>query len=342
MRSGDPLISVIMPSYNCGKYIAEAITSVLNQTYQNWELLICDDGSTDDSIPIAKLFASSHERIKTFSNDRNRGAAFAKNLLIGKSNGEFIALMDADDVCDENRLLEQLHFIRENNLDACGTDYYTIDPCGRTLEKHINFKSYEEILWSAFHNFSFCNASLLIRKESLLQAQCYEEELKTEAEDIDMIFRFILLGGKIQTLNRFYYKYRQHDGNTSQRNRIRQKNNSYNVTKALISKVMGEECGDDFARFMKYFHRPDFRYEKDCALLFQKLLRLVSAVETNVLGHTFTNTPVKRDIAKKLMFLSLNQIRHDKRKCLLLFLRSVWFFPGILILTLRNKWKAAL
>ena len=342
MPSDSPLISVLMPAFNCGRFIEQAIESIVRQSYLNWELLICDDGSSDESTEIMKKFVLTDKRIRFFVNSENCGAAYTKNFLLGQSKGEFIALMDADDLCSKDRLLHQLIFVKENGLDACGTHHCTIDESGQILEQHLNFCSYQRILWSAFNNFSFCNASLFIKKECLLKIGGYKESLKTEAEDIDMLFRFLLCRYKIQTMDKMYYMYRQHPESASQRRATQQKANSYSITKCLLSEILDVECSDDFVRFMKYFHRPDFTHQGNCMLHFNTLRAIVNQVEYRILGGRFNDAFVKQDIARKLLFLSLNHRRENRINAFVLLVRSVFFFPRIVCLTLRDKWRVAL
>lgn len=94
-----PLVSVIMPAYNAEKYIEEAVSSVLSQTYKNWELLILDDCSSDCTAEIAEYFASLDTRIRLLRNPQNMGVAKTRNRGFDIAKGEWIALLDSDDVC---------------------------------------------------------------------------------------------------------------------------------------------------------------------------------------------------------------------------------------------------
>ena len=116
-----PLISVIMPVYNGDKYIAEAIDSILSQTWKNLELVICDDCSSDDSLAIARSYSANDQRVKLIRNIENKGIADTLNLLIAETSGEFIARMDADDACTPDRLEKQYHYMQTHNLDVCGS-----------------------------------------------------------------------------------------------------------------------------------------------------------------------------------------------------------------------------
>lgn len=107
-----PRVSVIMPSYNKEKYIARSITSILNQTYRDFELLIIDDASTDGSVEIIRSF--DDERIRFYQNEENVGMAANRNIGIEKAEGEFIALLDADDISTVDRLEKEVQFLDDN------------------------------------------------------------------------------------------------------------------------------------------------------------------------------------------------------------------------------------
>ncbi len=114
-----PLISIIMPAYNCEKTIAASLLSVVNQIYSNWELIIIDDGSTEDLSKEIELFKDP--RIQVVRPSRNGGVANALNLGLDLAVGRYIARMDADDYMEEWRLGEQLRFLLLEGLDFCGT-----------------------------------------------------------------------------------------------------------------------------------------------------------------------------------------------------------------------------
>lgn len=117
----DNLISIIMPSYNASKYITDSIKSVQNQTYENWELVIVDDCSKDNTLEIIKSF--NDKRIKLFVNEVNSGAAISRNRALREANGRWIAFLDSDDLWVPEKLEEQLTYMRENNYAFTYTDY---------------------------------------------------------------------------------------------------------------------------------------------------------------------------------------------------------------------------
>lgn len=122
------LVSVIMPSYNTGKFIAESINSVLSQTYNNLELIIVDDCSTDNTDEVVKSF--DDKRIRYFKNEKNSGAAVSRNRALREAKGKWIAFLDSDDLWIEDKLEKQIKFMSENNYHFSYTNYEEIDESG--------------------------------------------------------------------------------------------------------------------------------------------------------------------------------------------------------------------
>lgn len=121
------LVSVIMPNYNCGNFIEETVLSVINQTYKNWELLIVDDCSTDNSVEIIKKLQATDERIKLFINEKNSGAAASRNKALMEATGRWIAFLDSDDVWTPDKLEKQIAFMLDNDCKFSYTAYEHID-----------------------------------------------------------------------------------------------------------------------------------------------------------------------------------------------------------------------
>ncbi|MEL4429147.1 glycosyltransferase family 2 protein [Shewanella mangrovisoli] len=111
-----PLVSIIMPSYNSAKTIAESIDSVISQTYQNWELLITDDVSFDNTRDIVRSYCAKDNRIKLFELDINSGAGASRNNSIENSKGIYIAFLDSDDLWFSDKLSTQISFMKLNNV----------------------------------------------------------------------------------------------------------------------------------------------------------------------------------------------------------------------------------
>lgn len=130
-------ISIITPVYNCEKLIEKTIECVLNQTYKNWEWLLVDDCSPDDSAIIIKKYAKNDNRIKYFKLSENSGAAVTRNKALAESTGRFVAYLDADDLWKNDKLEKQVKFMLENQYSFTCTDYEKITETGNSLNKII-------------------------------------------------------------------------------------------------------------------------------------------------------------------------------------------------------------
>ena len=119
------LVSVIMPSWNTAKFIAESIQSVLAQTYTNWELLIVDDCSSDNADEVVASFPD--DRIRYFKNEKNMGAALTRNRAIREARGEWIAFLDSDDLWEPEKLEKQIAFMKDNGYVFSYHEYVKID-----------------------------------------------------------------------------------------------------------------------------------------------------------------------------------------------------------------------
>ena len=121
------LVSIIMPSYNTAEYIEESIKSVQNQIYENWELIIVDDCSTDNTDDILKKYIESDKRIHYLKNEKNSGAAVSRNRALREAKGKWIAFLDSDDLWLPTKLERQLKYMKDNNYHFSYTNYEEID-----------------------------------------------------------------------------------------------------------------------------------------------------------------------------------------------------------------------
>lgn len=134
------LVSIITPTYNCGKFIGETIESVLRQTYQNWELIIVDDCSQDNTKAVVERYLNQDRRIKYFLLETNCGAAVARNKAMEMASGKYMAFLDSDDLWLPQKLEQQIAFMEANHYNFVCTAYEQIDEAGRPLDKIISVK----------------------------------------------------------------------------------------------------------------------------------------------------------------------------------------------------------
>ena len=134
----EQLVSIIMPTYNCADYILETIKSVQVQTWQNWELLIVDDCSSDNTEDIIKSILKEDSRIIFYKLHQNSGAAMARNKAMEMARGDYMAFLDSDDIWLPEKLEKQIGFMKENDIYFSCTAYEWIDEKGTPLNKVIN------------------------------------------------------------------------------------------------------------------------------------------------------------------------------------------------------------
>ena len=142
-------VSVITASYNAGRFIEETIKSVLEQTYDNLELIIVDDCSTDNTEEIVKKYMKIDLRVKFYKLEKNSGAAVVRNTALEKAKGRFIAFLDSDDVWDRDKLEKQINFMKKNNYGFSFTSYRLMNEKGILLNKEVRVPSqikYEQLL----------------------------------------------------------------------------------------------------------------------------------------------------------------------------------------------------
>ena len=145
----DKLVSIIMPTYNCGKFIGRTIESVQAQTYSNWEIVIVDDCSTDETKAFVEEYAKKDARIKYHALEKNSGAAVARTTAMKLAEGAYMAFLDSDDIWMPEKLEKQLAFMQENGYAFTCTAYEQIDeqdkPLGKVI-KTIEKTSYNRLL----------------------------------------------------------------------------------------------------------------------------------------------------------------------------------------------------
>jgi glycosyltransferase involved in cell wall biosynthesis len=209
----DSLISIILPVFNGEKYLTDSIESVLSQTYQNWELIIINDGSTDNTEKLVLNYTDT--RIRYLLNETNRGIIFSMNKGLEEAKGEFIARLDADDIALPLRLEKQIKFLAENKeYVLAGCYFHTIDSAGNYLKK-VTFpdNDLDAQSYLLLHN-CFCHSAVMMRA-GIAKDLKYDPEFQV-CEDYDLWYR-ISRRGKIINIPVFGTLYRMHDNNISKR-----------------------------------------------------------------------------------------------------------------------------
>lgn len=176
MSINTTLVSIVMPAYNCEKYILEAINSVIAQTYQNWELLVIDDGSTDNTLQIINEMGKKDARIKPLQNEKNMGVSATRNRGIDLASGDWIAFLDSDDMWDTTKLEKQLKVAEKHSAEFLYTGASYINEEGEAY-KGI-FEIPEKVTYKKLRNQNVISCSSVLVKKK------YFKNIKMENDDM--------------------------------------------------------------------------------------------------------------------------------------------------------------
>ena len=211
------LVSVVMTVYNQEKYLAEAIESILNQTYEKFELIIIDDGSTDDTLNIIRSYSMSDKRIRYLARE-NKGRVFSLNEAVKMSSGEYVAIMDSDDISYPERFEKEVDFLnRHMDVILVGTkielkfeDTYSNEI---VKEKNIILKTSnadldrKDIFSTINDSFKIIHPTWMFRRELFEYISGYQDYM---CEDTNFLFRTVSKGFKVDRIDEVLLKYRIH------------------------------------------------------------------------------------------------------------------------------------
>ncbi len=233
MMQPTPEISVLMCVYNNALYVREAIESILNQTFTNFEFVIVNDGSTDESEAI--ILSYTDPRINYLKNPENLGLIASLNKGIEASHGKYIARMDADDISLPERLKEQHAYMESHPLlGVCGSDYYLIGS-----GKPVHYKAltkHQEILGYMLFNCSIVHPSLIIRTDLLKQQTVRFDNNYKHAEDYELWSRLIFQA-QFSAVSKTLFKYRIHPGQVTQKHNTVQVSTANQVRRNILERA---------------------------------------------------------------------------------------------------------
>lgn len=218
----NPLVSIIMPAFNSEDYIESSILSIINQTYKNWELIIVDDGSTDNTAAIIQSMKVKYNNI-IYLNQANGKQAKARNLGIKKSSGVLLAFLDSDDLWLPEKLEKSLYFFENNVYDLIFTEsYVTSDPLINCEEIHYQKMGVRAGQYSgnlALKQFIEYNRvpilTVLVKKDKVIEVGGFDEKC-VPAEDYDLWIRLLKRGSKFMAIEEALSIYRlQQDSSTA-------------------------------------------------------------------------------------------------------------------------------
>lgn len=205
-----PLVSVILPAYNCEKYIAASVSSILQQVYDNFELIVVNDGSTDNTSAV--LRSITDQRLRVLNNDGNKGLIFSLNRAVEESRGEFIARMDADDIATNDRIEKQVHWLLHH------PDTAAVATCIRIIDENGNEKAdwpldrqtvSASMIRSVMPRENCVAHPTMMVRASILKEYRYSA-LQQNIEDYDLWLRMLSDGLVIDKIPQPLLYYREH------------------------------------------------------------------------------------------------------------------------------------
>lgn len=229
-------VSVLMGTYNCQNTLVEAIESILNQTFKDWELIICDDGSTDNSYSIGEKYSEKYkEKIVLLSNSKNCGLNITLNNCLNVARGQYIARMDGDDICVPTRLQEEVEFLDKHPEYAIvSTQMIFFDEEGEFRQSH---QQGEPLLSDFAKRTPFCHAPCMVRREAYFAVNGYSTaQNRMRVEDWDLWIRMYEMGFRGYNIPKPLYMMRD-DKSAFKRRSYRNRINEFWVSVSAVKKL---------------------------------------------------------------------------------------------------------
>lgn len=228
-----------MPVYNAEKFLEESILSVLNQTLSDFEFIIIDDCSTDNSLKIINRYLKKDKRIVLTINKKNLGVAVSRSKGLKKAKGKYIAVFDADDICLKNRLELQYAFLEKNKeVHLCGTSVIVIDEKGKKIGILKKFDNYKEVKEKLLKGNPIVHSSVMHRNTGQF---LYREKIE-DADEYDVYLRMLSEKKRLTNMPDFLMKYRIYQSSTSLKKKF---DNTFFTDKIKEFYLQREEYGKD-------------------------------------------------------------------------------------------------
>lgn len=287
-----PMVTVLMPVYNAEKYLAEAIESVLGQTYGDFEFLIINDGSTDTSADIIKGYTD--DRIRYVINEENIALISTLNKGIAVAKGKYIARMDADDICESNRLETQIRFMEANtDVGVCGSWFQSIGGASNSIAKYPTTDFL--IRYTALYQCPFCHPTVMLRTSVLKEHNLLYSKDYPHAEDYEFWLQLSRVT-KMANIPESLLQYRLHESNISKTESATQLNLSKKI-RGLYFQESGVQVKDEELELFRRLNHQDAAF---------------TLAEINILGLLLESLVTKTAKSSYLQANSLTPLLEEK------------------------------
>lgn len=294
-----PKVSVVMAVYNGARYLREAVESILNQTFSDFEFVIIDDGSVDGTAEILHYYAQRDERIR-IHRQTNQKLIAALNMGFEMAQGVYIARMDADDVSLPERLARQVDFLDAHpEIGVLGTGFQIMDGYGNTSHTVHFPKQHGVLRWYLCFYCPIVHPSVMMRREIVEQAGGYDADM-VHAEDYDL-WRRLSCVTRLSNLQDTLLQLRKHDVNVSNVHVSEQRRNAIRISTQMISHILNEEVP---AGIVQRLWDQKFQKASDMYPVAELVYRLYQAIVSNGELSTIEKRTICRDAAMRLWGLT--------------------------------------
>lgn len=249
-----PKVSIIIANYNNARYLPACLNSLSNQTFRDFEALVFDDKSTDNSIEVISLFSDKDSRFRLIPLPENKGVAYLRHIALSYCKGEYIAILDADDVSYPDRLLHQTQYLA-NHLQTVliGGLNSLIDENGELIKYRKGMPITDiEHRWRLSFGNCIIHSTVMFRKEAALQIGGYNAEVKL-SEDLDFYSRLLSVG-KIESIPFLLSQLRLHKRSLTKKSKDEVQNYTLMIIRDYAMRILHQDISPDIARDL-YFHK---------------------------------------------------------------------------------------
>jgi glycosyltransferase involved in cell wall biosynthesis len=329
--SKSPRVSVVMPVYNGERYLHESIKSILNQTLTEFEFIIVDDGSTDNTWQTMQNYAASDSRVVLVQNRTNIGVAGSLNKGLGVARGEYIARMDADDVSLQERLATQVAFLDEHpDVGVVGSSVQLIDAAGSLGNVRRYPTMHALILWGLCFYAPFAHPTTVFRLAVVERVGGYDDTLLAN-QDRDLWQRLSSIT-RFANLGDVFLLYRIHSSHVSRIHKDVQEQNSAKAGQRMIAEILGYQVPFEICHNIRLGRFETVHAAFQTASVTRSLYDAFMANESLSM---LEKRAIRKDAAQKLLQLLLPWRRKVKMWKLLGL--ALWLDPSLVTKTIRDK-----
>ncbi|MCK9309357.1 MAG: glycosyltransferase family 2 protein [Candidatus Cloacimonetes bacterium] len=301
-------VSVVVANYNNAQYLQKCLDSLLTQSYHDFEVLVFDDCSTDNSRQLIDTYTRKDKRFKLINLPQNKGIAYVRSICLSYCVGEYVAILDADDYSHPNRLLAQANYLdKHQDTVIVGSNYGVIDSNGKIKNRQKAIPTTDtELRWRLSIGNVYIHSTVMFRKSAALTAGGYDPDIEC-SEDMDLYCRLMPLG-KLASIPKLLSYWRTHNSSYSKREPGKILEGTYRVLANNAKQILNREISLSEAEALFNYSGSSAQSEAD----YLTALQLIKAYKD--LYWARSQSKVERRILLRCYLLSLLTLRKRNRK----------------------------